>query len=523
MRTVPVAAWMGNAAAVVRGAWGAVTRRAAQSGESRTAIYQPAARVVQAVASAPASGSRSEDLWAAQERLKADHEALWPAWSETADLRESTQRERASAGSAMGLSRTQIVVLLAMVWPRRLGPSRATGGRGVPQSAQPSRGILAVLERAGQGVALVWGLDEIFCHRAPIWMGVEPISLAWLAGQRGPDRRGESWGKVIAHWPNLAQGIADGGQGLERGVTLAHDARHQAGAPESDAPAPLTMGRDGWHTQRELERGLQRVWTQGERQMETAAQADAKVEPAKRRGQDTRGLAGSAGRAWRQAERLCDEAVQAQEAVAQSQGALRWFDASGHLDPREQAQQALDEATKPLQGERWKQAKRMLSEARTLRHVDRLAAPLRVAVPEPRWRDALGHGWSLLKALKQAEGDQRVYWSQLVALSRVLCGQLCPDGQASSMQVDALLRQAVRASRAVDGANSVVRMPQGRPRHVSQGMLDLKRRYWNGRAFEAGKRKGRSPYELLGLQLPTSDWWQLLQRDPQELKPKLLT
>ena len=33
----------------------------------------------------------------------------------------------------------------------------------------------------------------------------------------------------------------------------------------------------------------------------------------------------------------------------------------------------------------------------------------------------------------------------------------------------------------------------------------------------AYERKGWSPYELLGLKLPTSDWWQLLQMDPKEL------
>ena len=150
----------------------------------------------------------------------------------------------------------------------------------------------------------------------------------------------------------IADVIADGGQGLERGVKLANEARHQACEPESDAPTPITMGLDVFHTQRELERVLQRLWKQVESQMETAAKADAKVEQAKRRGQDPRGLAGSAGRAWRKAERLFDEAVQAQEAVEQIQGALGWFDASGHLYTREQAQQALDEATPSLQGER---------------------------------------------------------------------------------------------------------------------------------------------------------------------------
>jgi hypothetical protein len=306
-------------------------------------------------------------------------------------------------------------------------------------------------------------------------------------------------------------------------VKLANDARHQAYEPESETPATITMGLDVLHTQRELERVLQRLWKQVEGQMETAAKADAKVKQAKRRGQDPRGVAGSAGRDWRKAERLFDEAVQAQEAVEQIQGALSWFDASGHLYTREQAQQALDEATQPLQGERGKKAKRMLSDARTLSHLDRLGEQRRVAVPEPMLRDAWVHWWYLLKALKQTEGDQRVYWSQLVALSRVFCGQLCPDWKTSYMKVDELLRQAVRASSAVEGVNSVVRMHQGRHRHVSQGMLDLKRLYWNCRAFEAGKRKGRSPYELLGLKLPTSDWWQLLQMDPKELEQKLLT
>ncbi len=473
MLTLAVEEWIGNAAAVVSGAWGAVTRRAEQSGYSRTAIYQHAERVVQAVASEQASGISYEDLWAENERLKAENGALWQAWSEVEDLSESKQRELASAGSAMGLSLSQIVILLAIVLPRRLVPSRATVGRWVQQSAQQSRG-----------------------HREPILMGVEPISLAWLAAQRGPDRRGESWCQVIEAWPHLEHVIADGGQGLERGVKLAHEARRQAQAPEAEPLAPITMGLDVFHTQREVERVLQQLWN---------------------------GVAGHAGRAWRQAERLFDEAVQAQEAVGQIKEALGWFDASGHLSTRKQAQAQLNEAMQRLQGDCWKKAKRMLCDARTLSHLDRLHEPLRSAIAEPMLRDALVHLWYLLRRLKPAEGDDRVHWSQLVAMACVLCGRLCPDWQAGYVKVDKLLSQALRASSAVEGVNSVVRMHQGRHRHVSQEMLDLKRLYWNCRVFREGKRKGRSPYELLGLKLPTSDWWQLLQMDPKELEQVLLT
>jgi hypothetical protein len=39
MLTGAVEHWIGNAAAVLSGAWGAVTRRSEQSGYSRTALY----------------------------------------------------------------------------------------------------------------------------------------------------------------------------------------------------------------------------------------------------------------------------------------------------------------------------------------------------------------------------------------------------------------------------------------------------------------------------------------------------
>ena len=523
MLTVPVEAWIGNAAAVLSGVWGAVTHRSEPSGYSRTAVYQHAERVVQAVANEQTGGISYEDLWAENERLKAENEALWQVWSEVDDLSESKQRELASAGSAMGLSLTQIVILLAIVLPRRLVPRRATGGRWVQQSAQQSCGILEVLDRACQRLVGVMCLDEIFFHREPILMGVEPISLAWLAAQRGPDRSGESWCKVIEAWPNLKHIIADGGQGLERGVKLANEARRQVQEPQSDAPTLITMGLDVFHTERELERGLQRLWNRVERQIEAAVKADAKLAQAKRCGQDSRGVASHAGRAWRQAERLFDEAVQAQEGVEQIKEALGWFDASGHLYNRERAQAQLDAALQLLEGESWSKGTRMLKDARTLSHLDRLHEQLSLAVPEPMLRDALVHVWYLLKALKQAEGDNRVHWRQLVAMACMLCARLCPDWEMDYVKVDELLRQAVRASSAVEGVNRVVRMHQGRHRHVSQEMLDLKRLYWNCRVFREGKRKQRSPYELLGLKLPTSDWWQLLQMDPQELEQKLLT
>jgi hypothetical protein len=46
---------------------------------------------------------------------------------------------------------------------------------------------------------------------------------------------------------------------------------------------------------------------------------------------------------------------------------------------------------------------------------------------------------------------------------------------------------------------------------MTQRLLDLKRLYWNCRAFGGGKRKGKCPYEHVGLKLPSYDLWALLE------------
>src|SRR5499427_2265105 len=389
-----VATWIGHAAAVLSGAWGAVTRRAQQSGYSRTAVYTHAQRVVQAVASEQASGISYDALWQENERLKAENAALWQAWAEAEELSEGKQRAFAGSGGAMGLSLSQIVTLLAIVLPRGAVPSRAMIGRWVQAAAAQAGRLLVVLDLACQARVRVLCLDEIFLHRAPVLMAIEPHSMAWMAGQRSPDRSGESWREVLAHWPYLEHIIADGGQGLERGVKLVNAARGAQGEAAEPISSPaMTMGLDVFHTQRELERVIQQQWKRAERQLDTASQADAKVERYKRQGRDPRGVSGVAGRAWHTAERLLDQAGNAQKAVQQITTALSWFDAQGRLYGRQTAQAHLDEATQQLHGDCWSKVKRLLSDERTLRHLDRLHVHLTAAVSEPVLRDALTRLW----------------------------------------------------------------------------------------------------------------------------------
>src|SRR4029450_845961 len=191
---------------------------------------------------------------------------------------------------------TQVVTVLAIVLPWGVVPSRPTVGRWVQHAVVQAGRILEVLDRACQARVLALCLDEIFFHREPILMGIEPDSLVWVAGQRGPDRSGESWRQVIENWPCLEHVMADGGPGLERGGKLANEARSAlAQESESVSPVAITMGLAIFHTQRGLGRSLRGGEERAERQLEAASQTDAKVAQAKRRGRETRGRGGGGG------------------------------------------------------------------------------------------------------------------------------------------------------------------------------------------------------------------------------------
>ena len=69
--------------------------------------------------------------------------------------------------------------------------------------------------------------------------------------------------------------------------------------------------------------------------------------------------------------------------------------------------------------------------------------------------------------------------------------------------------------------NSVARMQQARHRKMTQGLLDLKRLYWNLRRFRIGRRKDQTPYGLLGLELPDLSFWEFLKLAPEELREQL--
>src|SRR5262249_10166094 len=156
-------------------------------------------------------------------------------------------------------------------------PSRATLGRWVQDTTARARRLLPVLDPACRSLVQTLCLDDIFCHRQPVLVGVEPHSLTWVLGQRLPERTAETWGRALLPWSRTTEAIVEGGSGLRRGLALVQSCWQQA-APLFPA-LPLHRNLDNFHIQQAGQRALRREWQAAERLWVAAEAADGEVTP----------------------------------------------------------------------------------------------------------------------------------------------------------------------------------------------------------------------------------------------------
>jgi hypothetical protein len=194
------------------------------------------------------------------------------------------------------------------------------------------------------------------------------------------------------------------------------------------------------------------------------------------------------------------------------------------LNDRAAAAAELSAASAALPGERWAKVRRQLADPRALCFLDRLHEELSAVEPEAERREALLTLWHWRRARhEEAQGaSEAVPWALVLGLlSGLWQARLGTGWEELLARVSGVLSRVVRASSAVECVNSVVRMHQARHRKLTQGLLDLKRLYWNCRPFVSGRRRGHCPYEHLGLALPTHDPWELLKLGSDQLKQQL--
>jgi hypothetical protein len=570
MAKLPVLSWIGNAAAVLFGRHGEVTQQAQEAGCSRQAAYDHAAKVQQAVAEAQLPGPRRADLLQENQLLRQENHQLRQQLKQaqrrakhTICLDQAKRQHLAVLTWAMGLSLNQIVaifaVLLADAKPAKV-PNRATIGRWVLAFARRAGKVLEVLDEQARAVVRLLCLDELFFRRKPVLMAVEPASMAWLLGQRAKDRKGDTWYEAIEPFDHLEFVQSDQGTGLQAALRRLAKARQQAAdaakagpqaadaakrgppaadtacadqpaadgapagppaAPTAGADAPLKpllcYGLDIFHIAQAAQPPLAAHWRRVERSWAAAEKAEEALAKAQAKGQ-TRKIGGLSRRVQAAREKLqgyWDWYERVETAWQRAKAALELFRPDGSLNDRVWASQEIQAACRGLKGPAWKKVRTLLNDPRTLAFLDRAHQQLAEVEKRPSLREALVRLWRLQKRPDTAGCPAAV------VVARLVCARLAPDWQTAYQRVHGVLSQVLRASSAVECVNSIVRMQQARHRNLSQPMLDLKRLYWNCRPFRRGKRRGKCPYQHLGVALPTYDFWELLQRDPDQLRQEL--
>jgi hypothetical protein len=345
-------------------------------------------------------------------------------------------------------------------------------------------------------------------------VGIEPASMTAVFCRNATDRKAETWAKHLAPFEQLEFAVSDAAKGITAAVERVAAGRGHDAKPT----APLEHGLDVFHTAQEAHRVLARHWRRAEAVWDEAEAADARVARARQQGVDARGPAGPARTAWRRATAALEQVERWDGAWRRARGAFEVFCPDGRLNDRATAEAEIATALTDLAGADWSKVRNFLRDRRGLNFLDRMHRRLEVAEPRPQWRAALAWRWWLWHR-RPTPSDPATALVQ--ALGRECL--LSEEERTSYDRISAVLEDTFRASSAVECRNSVLRMQQSRHRRMTQPMLDLKRLYWNTRRFRSGPRKDLSPYRALGLELPTFDFWELLQSDPEKLAQELST
>jgi hypothetical protein len=390
-------------------------------------------------------------------------------------------------------------------------------GRLTRQAGRRATAVLAVLDEQARRRARQVAADEIFTGRRPVLMTIEQDSLCWLGGRPASKRDGDEWAKEFAKLPAAEQVTRDGGQGMERGLKVVNAQRRKDALPE------IADQEDHFHILHRGRRGLRAVKHKASRALHRAEKVQAEQDGLRRRGLYRPGLASRVALRWRQAAAAFDRWSAQERSFQRLRAGLRLFTPDSELNTPGRSEAEGRAALEELTGPEWSRLRTRPVGPKALTFLGRVQEQL-AALPVPAELRAAA---VQVEGLRRQPEGLRGSGRSAAALRGVLLASglvLTLAGQAGAQAlalVRGVLDGAKRSSSLIEGLNSVLRMQQRRQKRLTQGLLDLKRLYWNLHVFVAGRRKKTSPYGRLGVKIPDGGWWQLLKMTPEQLRDQL--
>jgi hypothetical protein len=516
MCIVPPTQQIASAYAVYLGRYGEVQRLARQRGVARQRLYREAATVLSAL-DGDAQRQRTAALQQRIRDLQTRVAQLEAQLAHAVVLDADKQAEFAAVGQAEGVSLPDLHTLLRVLLGEKT-PSVSTLGRWTKAEGARATALLAVVdEHTGPRVQRAV-IDEVYVKQ-PVLMVVEPESLCWVSGRQVQTLSGQAWTAELSRLPQLEQVVRDAGSCLGKGVADLNKQRHQRGQE------PVADQLDHFHVLREGGRGVGRAERAAQRAQVALAKAEA--DRARRQWRGLRAIGASNRiRALRiKAERTLDVWIERDAAWQRAKAAVQLFTPEGELNTRARAEAERAEVLPQLPEAEFASVKGLLGRPQVLTYLDEVQRKLQ-ALPVPaEIREAAVQQEGLRRRPELLRGDSAAAVRRgLLLVCAVVLAKAEGVGKEAVEGVRAIVRSSWRASSLVECVNSVVRMQQARHRKMSQGLLDLKRLYWNSQPFRTGRRKKRSPYQLLGVPWPEGvRWWEVLQWTPERLRQELST
>jgi Transposase len=492
--------------------YGTVSRLAEEWRISRHFIYEVAERVREALdwrrAGRPAEDRAQEELEALGQRvreLEADCEQL-SGQLEVERARNRSARFRLLLELALApVSEDKIVRCLEAAFGR---DGRCSVGWVSEQLQRAGGAALAVMQgkEVSQAVEEM-ALDEIFRHRQPILMAVDPQTLLALVPQAAEDRKGETWQTVLEQYPNLKFVVSDQASGLLKGV--------------QETPQQIAHQYDLFHFKRELRRWLRSLEARCYEAME-------QVEKARKLIDAPRLLSSARIQAvieYRQQAAALDLRLEAFDwvelIVTYLEEQFEVYDQRRQkLRTRGAAEAAIDEVLGLLREVGVINTKPLISTiegARTGLFTFFTVLEEKFEGMKIEWRhiegsrqavyEAVARCWYWRSRAHTSAWSQHQYLAALVGLE--YWQRRVENFSAVQREVYEALDRVVRASSAVECLNSLLRPYISVKKHLSQGFLALIALYWNTRPLK--QRGNQTPFQLSGVDLGGDDWVDLIE------------
>jgi len=505
------------------GFYGVVTDLANAYNTNRQRVYDILDRVLEAFHPKPpgptpkpaeAREKRIAELDAETASLRARIQELEAKQENSIEVTRQRVRDLSLTLAVLPVSYRDIRDVVGLAYGEKYAPSEATLCGMVQYYGTISGLILLDAEVTSKFLSAC--VDEIFFHRIPTLTFVpgigtpevvEPDSMAVGACERSQDRTGESWHAVLSHFPNLDYIISDQAKGIAKGIYLT-----------AGTPGTIQHQSDLYHLLTEVSRTTRRLETRLEKLLKAEEQA----------WQD-----------WIQG-RIYVKTVEKTQATVVRQLEL--------MEQYYQALELLDFAFSPMTSDHQVNAReygrQILSDViQRLRSLPELGIDDLVKTLEKRapgclvFLDQLQHELSVIPVELGEDSQFTAEEIREWAIQEVCLGHAMADDPSDEVfcayrnlwekvrslkklmpvflkvvsAVRRILYHPKRASSLVECFNSILRPIQQVKKQVTQEFLWLKALHHNMKTFKQGRRKGKSPFQLLGVGFGNQDWIGLME------------